>query len=1049
MIPSSIKIIEPELITLKATVKEYGCPTANEPSYATVTVNDTDVKGGSGNYTFYEFFRDGVSVQKEKEKVYIETDFKGGDYTVVVYDDKGCTGTSALVNVKSFIRLADKINVTVDAGITCKTREDITIGVTATGGAPANLIYTVKGLDGNPYNRTVTTANLTEKFTGLTIGNYSITVQNQDTGCIIEDIHYVNNPNTFKIEATNVTNVTCYDGANGSADITFIDLQPVPGNEAGIFDYSIVHDLGNIIPGGRSTNAGPLNIPNLEAGTYTVTATLVNRPECTVETTFTIYEPIAPLAISEKHTEITCDPGNDGTISVTAEGGWPGAYQYQLLLNGVEKVAYSDQTEFTGLTAGVYTINVKDSKGCEASVAVPLVIPTPIAVTIGTTTPLLLCNLDKTGVITVVPPTGGQGSNYSYTLNTITATETISSGPHRFPGVASFSGLGAGFYTVTVTDGFKCKATSNTIEIKEPTEIVSSLAVTTTQTCQTETRLTLSATGGTETYTYSANSSFTPVIGSFTKTTPATFLVPVGTYHYYVKDANGCVDYVSNDIKIDPLDPLKIDLDVTNAKINCAGDNTGVLVATAQGGLGNYVYTLLDQAGVAIVPTPVQSVPGYFTGLLAGKYKVRVVSGDCNTSTAVIEIKQPLAPLTITNKFVTNVSCNGANNGKIKIVATGGTGEIKYAISPNSNQFESKNVFDKLAPGNYEVIVQDILGCYQIIPFTVTEPTAIAASLVRGSDIPEICAGDKDGEFTITVSGGTPSYSVSLDKINGVYTPGAAGQIQFKFDKLSGGKHIVYIKDAQNCSYELEVILPESVVIKPNAFVDYACVNNAAANTVTVLVDSSITNPDDVDFSLDGIAYQPDNVFTNLAPGTYTVSARHTNGCIQTTTPFDVVGFNPLALALSDGGLNEIVATATGGGGEYQYTLNGEPFGTKNKFIIYKSGDYTVTVTDGNGCTATATRYYEYVDVCVPNYFTPNGDGVSDEWGPGCTINYKNLEYLIFDRYGRQIEKYNLGQKWNGKYKGEELPTGDYWYILKLNDPKDDREFIGHFTLYR
>ena len=57
--------------------------------------------------------------------------------------------------------------------------------------------------------------------------------------------------------------------------------------------------------------------------------------------------------------------------------------------------------------------------------------------------------------------------------------------------------------------------------------------------------------------------------------------------------------------------------------------------------------------------------------------------------------------------------------------------------------------------------------------------------------------------------------------------------------------------------------------------------------------------------------------------------------------------------------------------------------------------------------------------------------------------------YIIFDRYGRQLAKYNLGQKWNGKYNGAELPSGDYWYILKLNDPRDNREFIGHFTLYR
>ena len=53
--------------------------------------------------------------------------------------------------------------------------------------------------------------------------------------------------------------------------------------------------------------------------------------------------------------------------------------------------------------------------------------------------------------------------------------------------------------------------------------------------------------------------------------------------------------------------------------------------------------------------------------------------------------------------------------------------------------------------------------------------------------------------------------------------------------------------------------------------------------------------------------------------------------------------------------------------------LNGESYGSTNTFLIYESGDYTVTVTDSFGCVATATAYFEYIDVCISNYFTPNG----------------------------------------------------------------------------
>ena len=147
--------------------------------------------------------------------------------------------------------------------------------------------------------------------------------------------------------------------------------------------------------------------------------------------------------------------------------------------------------------------------------------------------------------------------------------------------------------------------------------------------------------------------------------------------------------------------------------------------------------------------------------------------------------------------------------------------------------------------------------------------------------------------------------------------------------------------------------------------------------------------------------------------------------------------------------MNEIVAVTTGGSGIYTYTLNGENYGSTSNFIIYKSGDYTVTVTDSYGCTVSFTQYFTYIDVCIPNNFTPNGDGINDTWGPGCTENYKNLVYSVFDRYGRIVGTYRVGQYWDGKYKGAELPSGDYWYVLKLNDVKDAREFVGHFTLYR
>ncbi|WP_339919617.1 T9SS type B sorting domain-containing protein [uncultured Flavobacterium sp.] len=1048
----TIDVLEPAVLVVPApTVVQFGCTTGNVGNNATITV--TGVTGGTTPYLNYEFIKIGTpntQVQFSASNVYTEGNLLGGSYIVNVYDSKGCFGTTTgPITIAPYVALV-KVNVTINQAITCSNLEDITVTATTVGGTATNLEYTL--VDANTTGTLYPSqTNTTGIFTNLPVADYLITVRNLDTNCEIKGVHYVNEPNTFDVTIDAVVDVTCFGGTTGSANVTFVDryitTTPPNGDDAGAFTYTLVDAAGTPLPGGTSPDNGPIPISGLAAGTYTITATLSQSPDCAVTKNFTITGPTATLALMETHTEITC-AGADGSISVSASGGWPGGYEFQLELGGNPIVLWSAGTDFTGLTAGSYTVNVKDSKGCIVPVNVNLLDPTPIAVTASPDVSLLSCYGDTSASITVNTVTGGSG-DYLYTLQTLDATGNVvnSNGPQQ---ASVFNNLGAGTYNVMVTDTWSCSNVSSPIVITEPAKVIVSLVKNSSQTCLTEATLTLSATGGTGPYTYSADGSFTPsglpeMSGSFTAATPATFSVPVGTYHYYVRDAKGCTSYISNDIKIDPLETLVINLDKTNAVINCAGDNTGVIVATAQGGLGNYSYTLLDGLG-AIIQEPQPS--GNFTGLFAGKYQVKVDSGDCTTLSSVISITQPASPL-IAPYVTIDVTCNGAKNGILQINASGGSGSIKYAISPYLNQFVDTNIFDKLAPGNYDIIVQDILGCYVKINFDITEPAPIVASTVAGSILPEICAGDKDGAFMIEVDGGVLPYSVSLDDPNGTYTVGTATQTEFDFTDLSGGNHFVFIRDANGCTTDWLVALPESINMTPIAVVQYDCVNNAAVNTVTISIDDSITDPADVDYALDGGDFKSSAIFTNLAPGTHFVTARHSNGCEQQTIIFNIVQVDPLTLVLNDGGLNEIVAVAAGGGGGYTYMLNGESYGSTSNFIIYKSGEYTVTVADVNGCVASVTKYMEYIDVCIPNYFTPNGDGVNDGWAPGCTENYKNLLFSIFDRYGRKVGDYRTGQYWDGKYNGAELPSGDYWYVLRLNDMKDAREFVGHFTLYR
>jgi gliding motility-associated-like protein len=189
--------------------------------------------------------------------------------------------------------------------------------------------------------------------------------------------------------------------------------------------------------------------------------------------------------------------------------------------------------------------------------------------------------------------------------------------------------------------------------------------------------------------------------------------------------------------------------------------------------------------------------------------------------------------------------------------------------------------------------------------------------------------------------------------------------------------------------------------------------------------------------------------FTNIAPGMHQLTIAHSNGCVN-QIEFEILGFEPLALILENININEITATATGGRGEYTFYFEDVDNGSDNTYFINRSDTYEVRVVDENGCEAIATIEMEFIDIEIPNFFTPDGDGENDLWIPRNLEGFPEILTIIFDRYGREVYRMERNSDpWDGLYHNTELPTGDYWYVIKLRGENDDREFVGHFTLYR
>src|SRR5690606_22858483 len=127
----------------------------------------------------------------------------------------------------------------------------------------------------------------------------------------------------------------------------------------------------------------------------------------------------------------------------------------------------------------------------------------------------------------------------------------------------------------------------------------------------------------------------------------------------------------------------------------------------------------------------------------------------------------------------------------------------------------------------------------------------------------------------------------------------------------------------------------------------------------------------------------------------------------------------------------------------FEYSLDGVFWQTSNIFENVRPGIVTVYVRDVIQC---GLDIQEYFLLFPPLFFTPNGDGVNDIFlieG----INRFDLEVMIFDRYGKLLTVLNSNNPyWDGTYRGEDLPSSDYWYSITHNNSVVMK---GHFTLKR
>ena len=970
----------------------YRCDANNNAQQAIISAV---AQGGTQPYKYnYQVF-DGTSTTTSgwiSSSVYSLTSAGSATQTVIVNveDANGCRAVYTPLIVPPLQRISE-IKATRLTTISCNQSE--TVNFTIVGGKNRGYIVEVTA-NGSVATPTPSTQTLTTGANVATVhfnapGYYTIKVTDRETGCYATVSYTVNEYRAMEVSASQSKPVSCVGDSNGEITITFSGYQGPIAYQA----YTVSPTVAPV--GSLQTQIGSPDavrkavISGLPKGNYVVRVDQTDAPNCTVTSTqVMVSEPATALTATPTVTDrIKCGVGQTGTFNVEATGGW-GNYEYRLSHNGTAHPVYGTYTStslFEGLSTGTYTVEVKDENGCVTIVTQVMAAPDPIDATVTVTN--VNCFSDRTGVISVQSITGGSG-NYTYELKEKGGAIVRGAQTNT-----TFTGLDAREYVLMITDGWGCESQIE-VEVTEPAELNIVAGITSPLTCHSPATISLVATGGTGAYTYyQIKGGLTTTVGSTVTVNAA----DVGDYEFYVKDANGCTSKVSNKITIAALEPLALHVNTADAFVKCNGESSARITFSATGALGNYQYKLY-KGGIAqtVSATQVNATDWAFSGLASGTYQVEVTSVDC-VQTATVNIGE--SPAFTVATATTDITCNGMRDGTISMTVTGGAGDIQYAISPRLDRFVSEGYFTRLARGEYVVRAQDKNGCFVDEVFKINEPDVLNAIIDKQTD--EVCYGAGDGTVSITITGGTQSYSTSID--GGAWTVDKT-----LYTGLSVGTHTITVKDAHSCTTEVSVLIKEGVDMQATATVSYGCGNNTVVNTINATVSASYTGA--VSFSLDGAAPQNSGKFTGVTAGTHTITFAHLNGCTTSLT-VNVTAYNSLTATtvtktdMSCYGVNDgtITFVVNGATNSYTYTIEPEAgtFDAANsRYTGLSAGTYTVKVRSNGEINCELEHSFTIVE---PDLLQVNASTVSE------TCYGLNNGQLIFSiQGGRAPYSYTL-----------------------------------------
>ena len=802
-----------------------------------------------------------------------------GSYTLHLRDVNGCVLDQAVTIAQPASSVS--ASVSSQSNIQCYGQNSGIITIAGNGGvAPYQF-----ALDAGQYRSSGT-------FSGLASGSYTIHVKDAN-GCIAEQGVVITQPdNAVSASITSQVNIICFGQHTGSITVA---------GSGGTSPYQYAMENG--IYGSSGIFTG------LAAGSYTIHVKDANG--CVFDQAVVISQPASAVSASiTTLVNVLCFGQNTGVVTIDGSGGIA-PYVYAL-----GSGSFTSSGIFSGLTAGSYTIHVKDANGCLYDQVVAITQP---ATSVSSTSSQInvLCFGQNTGSVTV---TGNGGTNpYQYAMDN-----------GQYAPSGTFSGLTAGSYTVHVNDANGC-IYDQPVTITQPATAVSgsiTAQLNVVVNGQSTGSVTVAGSGGVLPYTYALGGGSYSSSGTFTG-------LPAGNYTVHVKDANGCI-YDQPVFITQPSTSLSASV-ISQINVLCMNQSTGSFTVTGIGGVAPYQYAL---------GTGSYSSSGTFSGLPAGSYTVHVKDANGTVYDKVVTITQPATAVTATITAQTNVLCYGMSTGSVTVAGSGGVSPYQYTIEKGVKC--SSSTFSGLAADSYIVHVKDANGCVYDLQVTITQPpSAVSASITSQSNV--LCFGQSTGSVTVAGNGGVAPYKYALG--SGSYVTSGT------FSNLKSGNFTVHVKDANGCISDQAVTITQPVNAVSASIVSQSNVMCYGQSTGSVTVSGS-GGVAPYKYALGTGIYDTVSTFVGLAKGCYTIHVKDANGCsydkpVTITQPANAVSASVTSqtnVLCKDQSTGSVTVAGSGGVGPYQYAMGNGSYSSSGTFTGLAAGPSTIHVKDVNGC---------------------------------------------------------------------------------------------------